>query len=368
MIATFTAAALSHLRMSRSPPFPRVLRMSCRLIVLCAPYKVRILNGVDLVLRILTYHRIDSPNRRPDLDPGLISASPAAFAEQVAYVARKYDPVDLAQLFEARNGGSPLPTRAVLFTFDDGYRDFADNAWPILKRAGIAAVVFVPTAYPDHPERSFWWDRLYRAVNRTVLDAIDAPRMNRLPLRTPREKRDSLGRLRVHVKNLPAEQSESFVADLCERLGGDRESSESVLGWDEIRRLAAEGVTFASHGENHFILTRCTRARVRGEILNSQATLEREIGPTPRIIAYPNGAENEEVRNILREEKFDLAFARIDGHSDLSSPKLDPLRLCRTNISPRTTLPIFRLRLKTWFSHIDRWRHREVCGVYHQPG
>jgi len=311
------------------------------------------------MLRILTYHRIDEPGRRPDLDPGLISASPAAFAKQVDFVARNYQPVDLMQLLEARDGGSPLPRRAILFTFDDGYRDFAEVAWPILQRADVPAVVFVSTAYPDHPERPFWWDRLYRAATRSGRASIDAPFGGRLPLGTPREKRDSLRRMRAYVKDLPVEQSESVVSELCEQLGGDREASESVLRWDELRRLAAEGVRVASHGEHHVRLTRCTPERVRAEIRRSQAALEREIGPTPRALAYPDGAEDEAVREILREEQFALAFARIDGHNDLSDPSLDPLRLRRTNISSRTTPRLLRLRLKTWFTHVDRWRHRE---------
>jgi hypothetical protein len=161
------------------------------------------------------------------------------------------------------------------------------------------------------------------------------------------------------VKGLPVEQSESAVSKLCEQLGSDENTSESVLSWDELRRLASDGVQFASHSEHHVILTRCTPERVRDEVRNSHATLEREIGPMPRALAYPDGAENEMVRKILREEKFSLAFARIEGHSDLSDPSLDTLRLCRTSISPRTTLPVFRLRLKTWFSHIDRWRRGE---------
>jgi peptidoglycan/xylan/chitin deacetylase (PgdA/CDA1 family) len=311
------------------------------------------------MLRILTYHRVDEPNRRPDLYPGLISALPAVFAQQVGHVARQYDPVNLEQLLEACDGGPPLPRRAVLFTFDDAYRDFAEFAWPILKSAGVPAVIFVPTAYPDHPERSFWWDRLHRAASRTQRDAIDSPCGERLPLRIAREKRDSLAHLRAYVKKLPAEDVGTAVTDLCDRFGGEGESEPSVLGWDELRKLAAEGVDFASHTKNHHLLTRCPPELVRSEILDSQAVLEHEVGPLPRTLAYPNGSENEMVRRILREENFRLAFAQIDGHNDLSDPKLDPLRLRRTGISTRTTLPVFRVRLKTWFSHVDRWRHRK---------
>jgi peptidoglycan/xylan/chitin deacetylase (PgdA/CDA1 family) len=310
------------------------------------------------MLRVLTYHRVDDPERQPFLDPGLISATPTLFAEQMAYLARRYEPVDLMQLLEARSGGTPLPRRAVLVSFDDGYRDFASIAWPILKRARVPVVLFVSTGYADHPERSYWWDRLYRAVTFTNRDAIEAPFAGRMPLRTARERRTCLGRLRTYVKELPAERSEPAVADLCERLGEEGAAPESVLGWGELRQLAADGVQLASHGEQHAILTRCTPDRVRSEVRNAQTTLEREIGQVPRAFAYPNGSHDAMVRDILREEGFDLAFTQRDGHNELSGLQLDPLQLCRTSISPRTSLPLFRLRLKTWFSHIDRWRHR----------
>ena len=51
--------------------------------------------------------------------------------------------------------------RVVVAFFDDGYLDFAEHAWPTLQSLGIPAVLFVPTAFPDHPGPGFWWDRLY---------------------------------------------------------------------------------------------------------------------------------------------------------------------------------------------------------------
>ena len=94
----------------------------------------------------------------------------------MTFLASRYRPVSLTELLGARRGEHALPLRSVLVTFDDGYRDFADHAWPILRRHGIPAVLFVPTAYPGNPGRAFWWDRLYSAVSRTsAAETIDTP-------------------------------------------------------------------------------------------------------------------------------------------------------------------------------------------------
>lgn len=309
------------------------------------------------MLRVLTYHRVDEPRNRPHLDPRLISASPADFAKQIRYVARHYLPVGLDRVLEARDGGTPLPRRAVLITFDDGYRDFLEVAWPILKASGVPAALFVPTGYPDCPERAFWWDRLYHAVRGAPGEVIETL-WGRLRIRTRRDRHTALKRLGDHVKSLPEDRASGFVDDLCARLGGKDRARGSVLGWEELRVLASDGVYVGSHSESHVLLTRCGNDRVRSEVRNAQRTLDRELGASTPVLAYPNGAEDTRVRDIVAREGVALAFTQRDGQNDLSDPRLDPLRLHRTNITSKTNLPLFRLRLQTWFSHFDRWRRR----------
>src|SRR5688500_1311664 len=115
------------------------------------------------VLTILTYHRVDDPGHRPRLDPALLSATSAEFERHVAYVASSCNPLSLEDLVAIRRGQAEAPDRAVLVTFDDAYRDFAENAWPVLRAHGVPATLFVPTAYAADRDRRFWWDRLYAA-------------------------------------------------------------------------------------------------------------------------------------------------------------------------------------------------------------
>src|SRR5688572_8302859 len=99
------------------------------------------------LLRALMYHRVADAADRPDLATSLISATPADFRAQMEHLVAHYRPVSAHEVLDSFELGRALPPRSVLVTFDDGYRDFAEHAWPILKHLGIPVVLFVPTAY-----------------------------------------------------------------------------------------------------------------------------------------------------------------------------------------------------------------------------
>src|SRR5688572_19329289 len=115
-----------------------------------------------MLLRSLIYHRIGDPSDDSPLAPDLVSATPAELERQLSEVVTRYTPVGADDVVAAVTERRELPRGAVLVTFDDGYRDFAEIAWPILKKYSVPAVLFVSTAYPDCPGRMFWWDALWQ--------------------------------------------------------------------------------------------------------------------------------------------------------------------------------------------------------------
>lgn len=311
-------------------------------------------------LRVLTYHRIADPDDTPDLDPLLVSATPETFRRQMEHLRRRYRPVALEQVVEASKGGEPLPDRAVHVTVDDAYRDFAEYAWPILRELGIPVTVFVPTAYPDQPNRMLWWDRLHRAAvhgtkNETWARAMEAARgaIGSVTLPPIDDHLD----IRALMRSLGHDDAERFVDSTCREVGlDDINASSALLSWDELRALAREGVSFGAHTRHHAALTNVDEVRVRSEIAGSLEDLERELGAGPRPIAYPYGLYDSTVSRIAEEEGCTLGFTCDDGLNELG--KTDPFQLRRTNITLRTTAPIFALRMLPWFAEIDRWRHR----------
>ena len=105
-------------------------------------------------LTILMYHRV-AP-MPPDTRYPKNFVSPARFAEQIeAMLGWGYEPVTFQQWLAYRDHAARIPRRPFIVTFDDGYLDFAENAWPILKRLKLGATVFV---VPSLLGRTNAWD------------------------------------------------------------------------------------------------------------------------------------------------------------------------------------------------------------------
>ena len=307
-------------------------------------------------MRVLTYHRVANAGEDPYLDPSLISATPEDFERQMGFLARNYEVVSMDDVLDALEGRRRLSSRAALITFDDGYRDFAENAWPILKIYGLPVVLFVPTAYPDHPERAFWWDRLYQAVTFTPHPERRDALLGVRPGCAAPERLSRLSELRNILKAMPHAEAMALVEEIAQQLEVQPPRRHRVLTWKELRSLSKQGVTIGAHTRTHPILSQITADELREEIRGSQDDLQREIGDTRPIFCYPSGDHDDRVVRILREEGFAAAFTTLDGQNDLRFQ--DPLCLRRTNITRRTTFPIFRLRLWRWVSRIDAVRHR----------
>ena len=316
---------------------------------------VALLENVDRqprgLLRVLMYHRVDEPGARPWLDPALISATPEDFSEQMKYLASNYQIVTLRDVFTALESGNSraLPPRAVLVTFDDGYCDFEEHAWPILKRYGIPAILFVPTAFPDQPGRTFWWDDLHQAVQNgsqqdtlnTLIDSLNLSNSHRI---------QTYGQLRSYLKTLKHTEAKSKVQQFCRTLDL-QPAPNSILSWDALRKLASEGLTLGAHTRTHALLNRISLEAAREEVIGSRNDLERQIGSVLPIFAYPSGQVSGEVISLLEREGFVLAFATKRGINNLKH--IHPLRIGRLNIGPGTTLPILGARLLSWTTHLN---------------
>jgi peptidoglycan/xylan/chitin deacetylase (PgdA/CDA1 family) len=312
------------------------------------------MNG--FMLRVLTYHRVANLQDSPMLHPQIISATPENFSRQMQFLAKNYQVVSLTQAFDSIERKAPLPPRAVLITFDDAYYDFATIAWPILKSLKLTATLFVPTAYPDQPERAFWWDRLYRAFMQTSRKQLKGTPLGDLSLADAPARQHSLRRVQNYIKTIPHSQAMAFVDEICAKLDSQTLAQKSVLSWNELRQLAKEGVALCAHTQTHPIMTQLPREEVRREVAGSQRDLQREIGEALPIFCYPSGGHDDTVVDILKEEGFTMAFTTLKGQNDLRT--VDPLRLRRTNMTRRTSLPIFRLRLLRFGAYLDRWRQK----------
>jgi peptidoglycan/xylan/chitin deacetylase (PgdA/CDA1 family) len=202
-------------------------------------------------LPILLYHRIASAvgsrlNR--------YCVTPDDFEAQLRYLRDcGYYSVTLATWRDAMAAHSPLPGRAVLLTFDDGYRDFAECAWPLLKRYGFSALVFLVA---DEIGGTSRWDR-----------------------------------------------SSGETAPL--------------LGWTEIHGLQQAGVAFGCHTSTHPRLTALSPTDVVKELASSRSILTRGLRAPIDALAYPYGAEDPVVHHLAGATGFTFGLTCRSGRTGL---------------------------------------------------
>ena len=256
-------------------------------------------------LTVLGYHRVlDIPLAQVDDTPVGMIVTRTMFEKQLAFTAKHYRMVSLEQIVESAEGRKPLPERAAFVCFDDGCLDNYTIAWPILKRMGIPAAVFVTTDYVGSDD-VFWYTPLMRFLlgsNGRRPRAGDAAaagwpedvggELDRLVSQDRDLRPGELTPLIQMLKRYSEAEIEELVARLGRHLGanGDRAKERYFLDWEQIREMDAEGtVRFGSHTRSHKILTQIDDAAARQELQGSKERLEQELDHTCESIAFPNG-------------------------------------------------------------------------------
>src|ERR1017187_6159750 len=174
------------------------------------------------------------------------------------YLARHYKVVSLPDLVKHLENGSP--TRMLAITFDDGYQDNYENAFPVLQRYGLPATIFLTTGSIDS-RQPLWFEQLAGAVKKTSLDhldlEIDIPR--RFWLRTTAERLEANGAIFSVLRGLPDNQRRNWLDVVLRQLGApeaDRDRHGKMLTWDQIRIMKSRGVDFGGHTVTHPFIAR----------------------------------------------------------------------------------------------------------------
>ena len=115
------------------------------------------LYGPCVHLPTLMYHHIQTSEQARTEGNTQLTVFPNIFHQQMAYLKdHGYTVATMSNLISFFDQNTPLPPKAVLLTFDDGYDDFASNALPVLKEFGFRATVFIPTGLLENKGFLSW--------------------------------------------------------------------------------------------------------------------------------------------------------------------------------------------------------------------
>ncbi len=243
---------------------------------------------------VLTFHHVLPAHDEPFQPQRGLEITPA-FLDAVLSSLRQAD-VDIVSMDEAwrRLTGVAGERRFVAVTFDDGYRDMLEHAWPILKRHNVPVTLYVASAFAEGTG-VLWWEVLSRAVadNSTIEAEIDGA-LRRFDCSTPQAKDASYDILYDWLRGMPHEaELEAATAMIAARNAVDTAAQcrELCMGWDELAGLAADPlVTIGSHTVSHPFLAKCDAEAVRAELTESRFMIEQKLGVRPEHLAYPVGA------------------------------------------------------------------------------
>ncbi|HEY0068396.1 MAG TPA: polysaccharide deacetylase family protein [Chloroflexia bacterium] len=294
---------------------------------------------------VLSYHRIAEPGC-PDLTDELIDASPAAFGEQMRYVASHYNVVSSRDVVRALSEGYTLPRRALVITFDDGYRCFMDAAMPVLRRLGLPVTLFVATHLVGASGALFWWDELYRAIEGTELRQLEVPGLGTLSLGNSEGRAAAYSRLVPHMERSAEGEANALLRSIVERCGVEPNRERYLLDWEEVRALEAEGVAIGPHTRHHPILAQAAPQRVRSETQGSWRDLSTMLQSPLPIFCYPNGREhavNRTAMDAVKDAGLVAAFTTVAGLNVVG--KTDPYRLFRVGATGGESLRHFAIKL-----------------------
>jgi len=315
------------------------------------------------VIRIFSYHNISDEKKH--LFAGV---SVKNFKEQISYLKRHFQIISLGELIKCKKSKS-LPKNSAVITFDDGYRNNYQHAYPILLEQKAPATIFLATDYIGTNDM-LWTDKLNYMFKHTKANAleIESPALKKktgkrenektrqglddslfphqshektgnpskiemkFKLGNATEKLIALNAVRDILKSVNNKRRDELLTHIEERLGvSENGKYREMLSWEEVREMQGCGITFGAHTQSHPILTHIPIEQARREMQDSKSEIEKRLSCEVICFAYPNGLEkdfNRDIIKILQEAGFQCALTNING---FVHPDDNPFELRRVN-------------------------------------
>jgi peptidoglycan/xylan/chitin deacetylase (PgdA/CDA1 family) len=250
------------------------------------------------------------------------------------YLSKNFQLLPLQKLTQLIREGKTLPKAAAAVTLDDGYRDNYVNAYPILKRHHVPATLFLITGHIGTDDL-FWWDKIRYAVHQTQANKLQLDEFGEFDLSSPKARRETASGAEQMASNLVEDKKNLFIDKLVHAANitiPTELGTELNLSWDEVARMNEDDIDFGAHTVSHPNLTRVPLDQARNEVTQSKKDIEKGSGKPCNLFAYPLGALNDSVDDIIRQSGF---IGAVTSNPTWITPKIDPYRLGRLGVTEK---------------------------------
>jgi len=242
---------------------------------------------------ILTFHHVRPPRPERFQPNRLLEITPDFLARVVQDLRRSgLEFVSLDEM-DRRMRAADFSRRFVCLTFDDGYRDVKQWAYPILKSAGVPFALYIATSFPDRLG-DLWWLTLEAVIARNDHIGIQIDGHNRtFDCATVPEKRALYDELYWWLRSRPTEaEMHSVIRNLaaCYHVDIAAFCTDLCMSWPELAELVADPlVTIGAHTVNHPMLAKLSHEAARAEMDLSRSVIEAALAVRPEHLSYPVG-------------------------------------------------------------------------------
>ena len=298
------------------------------------------------------YHRIMLPSKA--IQSGMY-VTPDTFNQHLQFLKERFTVISLKELSANLIGkrDSSFEKPVCVITFDDGWKDFYDHAFPLLCKYSLPATVFLPTGYIG-TNNKFWTDifaNLLLLKENISLDVkIDSDfsetiiHLNKLHGNYENKLEQGIEIL----KKLPRVQIIKLLNDLSKIWAVNEVDDErDFINWTEVEEMKASGlISYGSHTVSHEILTAITEDEVRNELVDSKDELLGKgiMDRSCQSFCYPNGGFTDDITDIVRDSGYHIAVTTKGGwnHIDENIVALNRVGIHQDMAS---TVPLFASKI-----------------------
>lgn len=266
--------------------------------------------------KIIVYHRFG-----PADDSKRIGV--ATFEHQIKLLRRNHNVIALRDLSALITEGRPIPPYSAILTIDDGYEDFYDYAFPILKQYSMPATIYVTTDFIDQ-NIWLWPDYIEFVINQTqcrdYLFKVDEKQWQ-YNLENDEDRHQAWSDIADYCLTLKNGEKNIALERLAQELKVSvpscPEKAYRALSWEQIGEMAKQGIEIGSHTATHPRLVTVDTADLPYEVEGSKRRIEFMLGKQVDSFAYPHGSRmdfDDSVKEMVKKAGYKNAVA---GYLDL---------------------------------------------------
>lgn len=287
------------------------------------------------------------------------------FELQMAYLEKNYKVQSLDGLVNKLKENK-LPSGSVAVTFDDGYKNNASLAYPVLQRNHIPATIFITTGFVERDELYngfLWTDYIYILLNGCNLSSLDLSDqgLEKFNLGTHEQLIAAKVQIYSHLKRLPDSEKQKIIKTIKERTGDTvRDEDRELFGpmsWEQICSLQENKlVAIGAHTVRHPILSKLDLHEAEQEIVQSKLMLEQKLNSPINAFAYPSGGSQDINNEIVQKVSENFAYA-LSTDSGFNDKNANLFALRRIGIGNAMPLWYFKMQL----SGVNIFLKRLIC-------